>query len=154
MGWYMRRLLAAVPTQLLLLGFARPTRYAAAPPTYWGVFDAGGIAWLLLWSWVLRHDQITKRMRIACALVAVVPMLAFPFHAYTVDGATASSLGHVCAFLAAAGSAFLAAQFFGKHVAVAAAYLVLFVVFFFAQTEAFSYLHLQVLYPFGIPRPW
>ena len=93
MGWYLRRFLAAVPTQLLLIGFARPTRYAPAPPEYWRLFDVGGVAWLLFWSWILQHHQITARARIACAMLAIVPMSVFPLLVYVAEGASASSLG-------------------------------------------------------------
>lgn len=148
MNWYVARLLAALPTQLLLITFSGPTRDAAAPPGYWKLFDLGGVGWLLLWSWVLRHQEIRSRWKVSLLLVAIVPMLLFPLHAYTVVGATASSLGHIPAFLAANGAAFLAAHLFQKHVKVGVLYLVLFAVFFSVQVEAFSYLHLKAL---GLP---
>jgi hypothetical protein len=137
--WFILRFIAALPTQVMLVGVSGAKRCAAFAPPSWRWFDLGGTLWLLFWSFVLPRIEGKRVWQIVAIVAAVVPILLFPFNAYRATEATASSIGHVSAFLAANGAAVLAARLGRSHIRVGVLYFALFVLLFAFEYNAFSY---------------
>jgi hypothetical protein len=139
MRWFVLRLLAALPTQVMLIGVSTARRCAAVAPASWKWFDLGGTLWLLFWSFVLPRTDGKKAWQLAATMAAVLPILLFPLHALRASDATASSLGHVSAFLAVNCAAVLAARFGRSHLRAGILYFALFVALFAFEYNAFSF---------------